>query len=168
MERRQWLLGAWGVLAGAAAAVAGVPALSAWWRTARGSGAAGAGDAWVDLGAARKIEGEGWLPRIVSLERRDRWKTTRREQTLFVRRTGEDAFEALSAVCTHTGCLVRRTGEVFECPCHHSTFDADGRPLEGPSPRPLDRLETRIERGRLKVRYQRFRPGVAEQEPLGG
>lgn len=168
MERREWLRGTWGLLAGAAAAVAGLPAFHAWWRTARDGRSAGAHDTWLDLGTASKLEGQGWLPRVVSLERRDRWKTTRREETLFVRRTGDDAFEALSATCTHTGCLVRRAGDVFECPCHRSTFDAEGRPLEGPSPRPLDRLEARVERGRLRVRYRRFRPGVAGQEPLDG
>jgi len=51
---------------------------------------------------------------------------------------------AISAVCTHLGCIVSRTdGAGFECPCHGSRFDATGRPTAGPAPRGLEWLEIR-------------------------
>ena len=34
-----------------------------------------------------------------------------------------DGFYAVSAVCTHLGCTVRRTRSGFECPGHGSQFD---------------------------------------------
>ena len=48
-----------------------------------------------------------------------------------------DGFYCISSVCTHLGCNVKRIGAGFECPCHGSTFDQNGRVLSGPAPRPL-------------------------------
>jgi len=48
-----------------------------------------------------------------------------------------DGFYAVSSVCTHLGCNVKRGGPGFECPCHGSQFDANGAVVHGPAPRPL-------------------------------
>ncbi|MBI3353836.1 MAG: ubiquinol-cytochrome c reductase iron-sulfur subunit [Nitrospirae bacterium] len=51
-------------------------------------------------------------------------------------------FTALSAVCTHLGCIVRwqeDKGE-FLCPCHAGRFDAAGKVLSGPPPKPLPQI----------------------------
>ena len=48
-----------------------------------------------------------------------------------------DGFYAISSVCTHLGCTVRRAGMGFECPCHGSQFDENGRVVRGPAPKPL-------------------------------
>ncbi|MBI5042718.1 MAG: Rieske 2Fe-2S domain-containing protein [Nitrospirae bacterium] len=48
-------------------------------------------------------------------------------------------FTALSAVCTHLGCIVKwleDKGE-FQCPCHAGRFDVTGKVLSGPPPNPL-------------------------------
>lgn len=53
---------------------------------------------------------------------------------------------ALNMVCTHLGCLfkwVDANGR-FECPCHGSKFEEDGRYIEGPAPRSLDRFAVRV------------------------
>jgi len=48
---------------------------------------------------------------------------------------------AISAVCTHLGCIVHAQGdEGYFCPCHGSRFDRDGRPTAGPAPGPLHYL----------------------------
>lgn len=59
-----------------------------------------------------------------------------REERLFVLRE-EGRLRALSAACTHLGCTVDRADEGFRCPCHGSTFDAAGKNVSGPAPRPL-------------------------------
>jgi cytochrome b6-f complex iron-sulfur subunit len=53
-----------------------------------------------------------------------------------------EGFYALSAVCTHLGCLTtlaeQGAGEsIIACPCHGSKFHRDGVKIEGPAPRPL-------------------------------
>jgi cytochrome b6-f complex iron-sulfur subunit len=59
------------------------------------------------------------------------------EASVFVLRSEEGAFRALSAVCTHLGCTVSRGTAGFRCPCHGSEFDAEGRATAGPAPRAL-------------------------------
>jgi cytochrome b6-f complex iron-sulfur subunit len=48
-----------------------------------------------------------------------------------------EGFYAISSVCTHLGCNVKRTSWGFECPCHGSRFDENGRVIRGPAPAPL-------------------------------
>ena len=54
---------------------------------------------------------------------------------------------ALSAVCTHLGCITRyRSDEnIIACPCHGSRFDLEGNVVHGPAPRPLPWLDVRAE-----------------------
>jgi cytochrome b6-f complex iron-sulfur subunit len=65
----------------------------------------------------------------------------------------EEGIYALSAVCTHLGCMTRfdPSGPGFACPCHGSRFMIDGRVAAGPAPRPLSRLTVIVERGSLVV-----------------
>ena len=48
-----------------------------------------------------------------------------------------DGLYAISSVCTHLGCNVKRGGPGFACPCHGSQFDENGEVVQGPAPRPL-------------------------------
>ena len=44
---------------------------------------------------------------------------------------------AVSTVCTHLGCIVKRDGQAFSCPCHGSRFALDGTVEKGPAPKAL-------------------------------
>lgn len=63
-------------------------------------------------------------------------------------------FQALSARCTHKGCVVdwRPAEKQFHCPCHGGRFDANGRVLGGPPPSPLPILPTKVVKGVVFVR----------------
>jgi Rieske Fe-S protein len=85
---------------------------------------------------------------------------------------GKPHVVAFTATCPHLGCAVEFDGAEsrYECPCHKSGFAKDGAKLFGPSLRGLDRLETEL-RGNdgaqeVWVRYERFRAGIAEREPV--
>jgi cytochrome b6-f complex iron-sulfur subunit len=63
------------------------------------------------------------------------------DQRLWIYVDGDGLF-AISAVCTHLGCLVSSNGdEGFFCPCHGSRFDARGKVTGGPAPKALMYLE---------------------------
>jgi nitrite reductase/ring-hydroxylating ferredoxin subunit len=48
---------------------------------------------------------------------------------------------AISTVCTHLGCILKPTGQGFDCPCHGSRFAPDGAVVKGPAPAPLPWLK---------------------------
>lgn len=50
---------------------------------------------------------------------------------------GSDGFYAISAICTHLGCTVRKGGPGFTCPCHGSQYDQNGQVVHGPAPQAL-------------------------------
>jgi len=59
---------------------------------------------------------------------------------------GSEGFLALYGVCTHLGCLPKWTPTThrFECPCHGSKFQLNGKYIEGPAPRSLDRFRVTL------------------------
>ncbi|MFD5795286.1 FAD-dependent oxidoreductase [Streptomyces diastatochromogenes] len=64
-------------------------------------------------------------------------------QQCAVHRDDSGQLQAVSARCTHLGCLVafNRAEQAWECPCHGSRFAPDGRILQGPAVRPLEQRE---------------------------
>src|ERR1035438_8497909 len=64
------------------------------------------------------------------------------ENAIYVVRSPQ-GFYALSAVCTHLGCLTVYKPEsgTIACPCHGSEFRRDGKVTAGPAPRPLPWLK---------------------------
>jgi isorenieratene synthase len=49
--------------------------------------------------------------------------------------------EALCLTCPHQGCTVQAEPDGFRCPCHGAKFDRQGRVLQAPANRDLDRLK---------------------------
>lgn len=56
-------------------------------------------------------------------------------------------FLALSAVCTHLGCIVKwvDASQEFLCPCHGGRFSPAGQVLGGPPPKPLETYTVSLE-----------------------
>jgi cytochrome b6-f complex iron-sulfur subunit len=51
-----------------------------------------------------------------------------------IARTGESAFTAVDAVCTHESCTVTGSdGANYVCPCHGSRYDRNGHVVNGPA-----------------------------------
>ncbi len=68
-------------------------------------------------------------------------------------RKKDGSVTALSAVCTHLGCIVQweaKKGE-FICPCHGGQFSAEGKVLGGPPPKPLEQLKATVANGVITI-----------------
>ena len=60
-------------------------------------------------------------------------------------RTNQGLF-ALTAVCTHLGCIVNwdEVNQEIVCPCHAAKYDLNGNVLSGPAPKPLTLVKAKI------------------------
>ncbi len=87
----------------------------------------------------------------------------------WIRKRKDGSILALSTVCPHLGCAIDYDpqSDEYRCPCHRSSFGANGEKRSGPSKRGMDPLPLTIEDGRIKIQYLRYRADVSEREPLG-
>jgi len=96
-------------------------------------------------------QNKGFDRLVLEYEQKDGWLTTSAKSLAYVKRVKADEIIAISATCTHLGCIVTWNEEenYFKCPCHDGRFDADGKVISGPPPRPLRRHNTRVEQGKI-------------------
>lgn len=80
-------------------------------------------------------EGRFWLVNLDSSQPNVRMEPVPEERTI-------KGVAAIYKVCTHLGCIYSwtPTNNRFECPCHGSKYRLDGRRIEPPAPRSLDRF----------------------------
>jgi cytochrome b6-f complex iron-sulfur subunit len=67
------------------------------------------------------------------------------DKVIVVNKAG--ALTAVSAVCTHLGCLVHWDNGVgqFLCPCHGAKYKLTGEIISGPQPKPLKLYKAKID-----------------------
>lgn len=88
---------------------------------------------------------------------------------VYLRRVGGKV-ECFNAICPHAGCFVAYAAQrqVFQCPCHTSSFELDGRRiLPSPSPRDMDPLtvdEAKLKLGEVWVQFVNYYPGKEHRE----
>ena len=142
------------VVVAAPDARAGMGASGRWIRTLRL-------DALAD-GEAKRV--------VLVADVRDAWTLAKDQElgAVWLVRKGERVV-AFSAVCPHLGCAIdaRKGAMGFTCPCHDSDFGAGGERLDGPSPRGMDSLATRIDEGFVAVEYREFRQGSKDRVEVG-
>jgi len=93
---------------------------------------------------------------------------TKAIKAIWVVRKSENQIKVFSPICPHLGCGFRWNQQVsqFQCPCHGSAYDLNGKVLAGPAPRPLDELPSQVEDGNLKVMYKEYKSGLSKQVEL--
>jgi cytochrome b6-f complex iron-sulfur subunit len=64
-----------------------------------------------------------------------------------------DGYKALSATCTHLGCIVfwNEERQVIACPCHEAYFNTNGAVVSGPPPAPLAVYRVQEDAGQIYV-----------------
>jgi Rieske Fe-S protein len=82
---------------------------------------------------------------VLTERHEDGWYQTRRQTVVFIDKQG-DQLTAMSATCSHLGCHVKweASANHFKCPCHGGVYDRTGNVVSGPPPRPLDKLQVRV------------------------
>lgn len=110
-------------------------------------------EVWLDLGPVAAFP-KGEPTKVEFVQRiRDAWVTTERRSSAWVLTADGENFTVFDPRCTHLGCPYRWDEEKkqFLCPCHTAVFDATGRVIAGPPPRPLDLYRNRVDNDRLFV-----------------
>lgn len=93
---------------------------------------------------------------------KDGWRTTSAKKGVWVVKQADGGITVFSPLCPHLGCGYRwdAPAKQFQCPCHGSVYDVEGKVLAGPAPRPLDVLPTKVEGGQLLVMYKDYKSGL--------
>lgn len=158
LSRRNFVLRALGLIAGGIAAALGIPvagfASAPGWQaktparllsvsvvpTLRSSALASVG---------KLADFEVGIPQYVKVDRPvvDGWVQENAPIGVYVVRPSETDVLVFDPHCTHLGCPLAWSpgSSSFVCPCHGGSFDADGRVIGGPPPRPMIRYEVRIQ-----------------------
>lgn len=148
-SRRRFHLGAIYGLMGAIGAALGIPAAGYLLVPAR----ARQKEQWVEVTDISKLTPDQPEEILFRRNRKDGWKILSEKTSAWVSRKADGKVIAFAPSCTHLGCAFHwdEKHKNYLCPCHTSTFDREGKPLEGPAPRPLDRYETKVEGGKVLV-----------------
>ncbi len=79
------------------------------------------------------------------------WMRDPIHRAVYALNRGKGEFTVFDVHCTHLGCPVQYNAAAsrYFSPCHGGVFDAEGRVLTGPPPRPLDRYEVKVEGGKV-------------------
>src|SRR5581483_1267932 len=124
---------------------------------------------WSDLGSVDDFtETEVPKKRTISIIQIDGWRKVTSDKVIYVIKGADGTLGVFTAVCPHLGCSVKwnDNNHQFKCPCHNGTFTNVGKLVSGPPPRDMDTLESKVEDGHLKVRYQSFRNLVKNKEVM--
>lgn len=125
---------------------------------------------WRRVASLASIPTDEPMAVVIEGEQRDAWTRHPRTKlgTVYLMRAGEGV-KALSGECPHLGCTIRYDPgqRRYGCPCHRSYFTLEGLQTTGPSPRPMDELETRVRNGQVEVKFVRYRTGTPRRQEIG-
>ncbi len=148
-SRRGFFIGAIFGLWGLIAAALGIPALTYLLFPPKARDE----EEWVEAGDISRLQPGAPLEMVFRRNRRDGWRVISEKSIAWVVKLPNGDVVAYGPQCTHLGCAYRwdEGKSEFLCPCHSSLFSIEGAVLSGPAPRPLDRFDTRVEGGKLRI-----------------
>lgn len=110
---------------------------------------------WIEVELEEKTARRVSFERVVlEYEIKDGWLNRQAKALAYVQRNKNDEVIAISAGCTHLGCIVTwdEAQQIFKCPCHDGRYDAEGNVLSGPPPAPLNRHPVKTEGEKIYLR----------------
>ncbi|HYL99475.1 MAG TPA: Rieske (2Fe-2S) protein [Blastocatellia bacterium] len=121
---------------------------------------------WTQAALLEEVPETQWTKRNVTVSQDAGWGRFNTQRPVWVfKQNGK--VTVFSATCPHLGCTINEGQNGFVCPCHGSSWNAEGAKLGGPTPRNMDSLESRVNGDALEVKYEYFKQGVPEKIPVG-
>ena len=101
-------------------------------------------------------ETHGFTRVVLEYETKDGGLTSTERRLAYIKKVKETEVIAISAGCSHLGCIVTwdEDQNIFKCPCHDGRYDSEGRVISGPPPAPLKRHQAKIEDGKILLSTQ--------------
>ena len=123
---------------------------------------------WTDIGPVDQLTAGNPKQLEYVTTARDGYMESRIRKAVWAVKGSDGEVVVYSPMCTHLGCgYTWDAGDGrFECPCHLSKFSVSGEVIGGPAPRPLDRLPSRVENGRLLIIYKEYKAGLSKKVEL--
>jgi menaquinol-cytochrome c reductase iron-sulfur subunit len=105
---------------------------------------------WISIGPGTSFTTTPALAHHVH-PAREGWVNVSGEMQVWVVKTSQGTYRIFDNHCTHLGCPFHWEAgtQRFFCPCHNGVFDATGKVVSGPPPRPLDYYDSKVEAGTL-------------------
>lgn len=102
---------------------------------------------WIRLGRTSQVKTGVPTLFTVTLDKTTGWVQAEIDLAYFVYTEDGVSFIVMSNICTHLGCQTHWSDEggYILCPCHGGHFDVQGNVIAGPPPRPLKRVEFRVD-----------------------
>jgi quinol---cytochrome c reductase iron-sulfur subunit, bacillus type len=102
---------------------------------------------WVRLGRTSQVKTGVPTLFTVTLDKTTGWVRSEIELSYFVYTEDAVNFTVMSNICTHLGCQTHWNDEAgyIVCPCHGGHFDVQGNVIAGPPPRPLKRIDFKVD-----------------------
>ena len=157
INRREFIKGVTAIVGGLITTVIGVPTVAYLIDPALKENTK---ESWIPVGKLEDMPIGKPAPFSFTRVQVNGWERTSTSHAGFILRKSEapDDLLILNSRCTHLGCTVNwsENDQVYLCPCHDAKFDPQGKVLDGPPPRPLDRYgEFRVtEAGILEIFYK--------------
>jgi cytochrome b6-f complex iron-sulfur subunit len=93
-------------------------------------------DGFAAIGTVAALDADGYLGN----------KNFNGEQVAVIRDPADaESLIAVNSFCTHQGCTVEWDSSKFACPCHGSSFNADGSVATGPATKDLTAFTAMVE-----------------------
>ena len=146
ISRRDFIKATTGVVGGIIGAAFGIPAIGYLIAPALRKDKAGAP---IPIGKMEDIPVGQFYPFSFTITNVNGWERTASNFGGYILRKSEapDDILVLSSRCTHLSCTVNwnEENQIFVCPCHDASFDAEGKVVNGPPPEPLGHFEYSVD-----------------------
>jgi succinate dehydrogenase / fumarate reductase iron-sulfur subunit len=102
---------------------------------------------WIKVGSLPKVDLGRPVEVIYTMQKWERGELVSYPKRAYVVRNESGNLSAIDPTCTHLGCTCYwdESIKMFLCPCHGAAFDISGTRKIGPPPKPLERLEVKVE-----------------------